>query len=77
MNFSQADSVILAIPFVSLLAVFVFRLDAVLFRTTAKHAADRSQRPRFANFDSGSMVMTDPDGRLPEPQQGRSGYKHL
>lgn len=67
MNLSQTSSMILAVPFILLLALFVFRLDSLLFRTPAKPAAARSQRPRFANFESSSMLMTDPDGRVSYP----------
>jgi hypothetical protein len=67
MNLSPIDSVIFAIPVFSLLALFVFRLDVVLFRTTAKQAAGRSHRRRFANFESSATLMTDPDGRVSQP----------
>ena len=67
MNFSQTGSVILAVPFILLLALFVFRLDSLLFRTPAKQAVARPQRPRFANFEPSSMLMTDPDGRVSYP----------
>lgn len=67
MNLSQANSVILGIPSVLLLAVFVFRLDSLLFRTPAKQALTRSERRRFANFESTSMQMADPDGRVAQP----------
>ncbi len=67
MNLSQTSSMILAIPFVLLLALFVFRLDSLVFRTPAKPASARSQRPRFANFEPSSMLMTDPDGRVSYP----------
>jgi hypothetical protein len=77
MNLSPIDSVIFAIPVFSLLALFVFRLDVVLFRTTAKQAAERSQRRNFANFESTSMLMTDPDGRVSQSprKRSRSAYK--
>ena len=63
MTLSQTDSVLLAIPFIALLAVFVFRLDVLLFRSPAKQVA-RASRPRFANFDRDGMAMADPDGRV-------------
>ncbi|MFZ0394455.1 MAG: hypothetical protein WCF17_02060 [Terracidiphilus sp.] len=76
MNISQADSLILAIPCVAMLALFVFRLDTILSRSQAKQADARSQRRRFANFESTSMLMTDPDGRVSQPARTRSRVSH-
>ena len=70
MNLSQTDSILLAIPFVCMLAVFVFRLDVLIFRSPAKPAAT-STRPRFANFNGDEMLMADPDGRVPQPARSQ------
>ena len=60
---SQISSVILAVPLVAMLALFVFRVDSLFFRAPARQAV-ASQRPRFANFEPSSTLMTDPDGRV-------------
>lgn len=69
MDMSQTDTVLLAIPFVSLLAAFVFRLDVIIFKSNAKKPD--SSRPRFANFDADGMAMADPDGQIALPVRGR------
>lgn len=52
------------VPFVALLAIFIFRLDASLFAPrSSRKRTDRPRRPFSTPDDGGNSRLFDPDGR--------------
>jgi hypothetical protein len=58
---SSRDTVLIAIPFVFILFVCVFRLDSVF--AMPKRVISR-QRPASGLDQDGECILTDPDGRV-------------
>lgn len=62
MHFSQNETLLLTLPFVSLLAAWFFHIDERMFESSS--SKNEPRRPRFANFDDSNHLMMDPDGRI-------------
>jgi len=60
---STKDTFLVAIPFIVVLALAVFRLDA--FFATTKGSANRRRQPCGLD-EQGEPILVDPDGRASE-----------
>jgi hypothetical protein len=58
---SNRDALLVAIPFVTLLFISVFRLDQLVSMPKAKHGR---RRPVGGTDQSGQPILCDPDGRI-------------
>lgn len=63
---SISDTLLVAIPFIALLALAIFRLDT--FFVSSKGAAELAsrRRPCCGMDENGEPVLVDPDGQLSE-----------
>ena len=57
---SGLDTILIAVPFVGLLVIGMFRLDAVF---AAPKQAAGMRRPPSGMDEHGSVLFSDPDGR--------------
>ena len=71
---SGRDSVLVAIPFVFMLFLNVFRLDETLARP---RAATARSRPTSGMNEAGEPILRDPDGRLVEPAHPKRNRTRL
>jgi hypothetical protein len=58
---SVRDNLLVAIPFIAVLALGIFRLDALFF--ASKGLATR-RRPGCFMDENGELLLADPDGKL-------------
>jgi hypothetical protein len=70
---SGRDAFLVAIPFVFMLFLSVFRLDERLAR---HRAATTSRRPAMGMNEAGQPILRDPDGRLVEQPSPRGNRKN-
>jgi hypothetical protein len=66
---SVKDTLLVAIPFIGILALGVFRLDTIFFAT--KEPANR-RRPRCGMDKNGEPLLVDPDGKPSVARQKHS-----
>jgi hypothetical protein len=70
---SGRDSILVAIPFIFMIFLSMFRLDETLARPSA---ATARRRPASGMNEAGAPVLRDPDGQLvdtPRTKARRSG----
>jgi hypothetical protein len=60
---SVSDTLLVAIPFVAVLALAIFRLDA-LFASSKASTELNQHRPGCGMDENGEPVLVDPDGQL-------------
>jgi hypothetical protein len=65
---SMRDTLLVAIPFIAVLALGVFRLDAIFF---SSKSAPKQGRTGCGMDERGEPVLVDPDGRPCEPTRKR------
>lgn len=65
---SGRDTLLIAIPFVLLLLISIFRLDEFI---AAPKGALNQRRPACGVDEFGEPILRDPDGRLSGPQRRR------
>lgn len=61
---SDRDALLLAIPFIALLFIGLFRLDEVFFKSRRAGKGKRPLRPPSGVDQNGQPIFTDPDGKL-------------
>ena len=66
---SGRDSILVAIPFIFMLFLSVFRLDETLARP---RAATARRQPAGGMNEAGALILRDPDGQLVDTQRTKT-----
>ncbi|MGA2673495.1 MAG: hypothetical protein ABSE99_09710 [Terracidiphilus sp.] len=61
---SGRDTLLIAIPFIALLFIGLFRLDEVIFKSRKASKGGRPRRPPSGVDQNGRPIFSDPDGKL-------------
>lgn len=69
---STRDALLVAIPFIAILVLAIFRLDTIFASSKGSVRLDSRRRTGCGMDENGEPYLVDPDGRVPE---GRARYK--
>ncbi len=69
---SMSDTLLIAIPFIAIVAMAVFRLDTLLLAPRATARATEMRRRGGGMDETGAPLVVDPDGRVSPSRPKRS-----
>lgn len=61
---SMKDTLLVGVPFIAILALAIFRVDALFASSKGSTTIDNKRRQACGMDEKGEPILVDPDGRL-------------